>query len=114
MSQTSSEGYVEKKIRTLLSEALKPLHLEVENESHMHSVPAGSESHFRVLVVSAQFEGLSRVARQRLVNDALKDVFASGLHALAQKTLTPNEWDEIDNEIEFASPPCMGGSKNLK
>jgi stress-induced morphogen len=111
MSKQNDEGPVQKKIRTLLGDVLTPIHLEVENESHTHSVPAGSETHFRVFVVSTKFESLSRVARQRLVNDALKDLFASGLHALSQKTLTPLEWSELGADVEFSSPPCIGAKK---
>ena len=51
----------------------------------------GGESHFRVEIVSAEFEGKNRVARQRLVYETLKDEFAAGLHALALTTLTPAE-----------------------
>ena len=58
-------------IESKLTEALQPEHLEVINESHMHNVPAGSELHFKVVIVSGAFEGQGRVARQRAVNRAL-------------------------------------------
>ncbi|MEO1137411.1 MAG: BolA family protein [Pseudomonadota bacterium] len=78
-----------------LKDALTPERLEVTDESHLHAghagAPEGGESHFRLLIVSAAFEGLSRVARQRLVNDALRDELAGPVHALAMKTLTPDE-----------------------
>src|SRR5438445_745579 len=51
----------------------------------------GGESHFRVAIVSAEFEGKNRVARQRLVYETLKGEFDAGLHALALTTLTPAE-----------------------
>lgn len=102
-------GPMESKIRTKLEAEFQPVYLELENESHRHSVPQGSESHFRLFLVSAKFEGLSRIARQRLVNEALKDEFASGLHALTQKTMTPMEWSEA-GVVEMSSPPCYGGS----
>ncbi len=54
---------VQQSIQTKIAAALGPSHLEVVNESHMHSVPPGSESHFRVVVVSDRFEGLPLVRR---------------------------------------------------
>jgi len=72
-----------------------PARLAVEDESSRHLGHAGwregGETHFRVEIVSAAFEGQSRVARQRLVYAALQDEFDAGLHALALTTLTPGE-----------------------
>uniref|UniRef100_A0A3Q3LMF4 BolA-like protein 1 n=1 Tax=Mastacembelus armatus TaxID=205130 RepID=A0A3Q3LMF4_9TELE len=96
-------------IRTKLTSTLKPDHLEVHNESHMHAVPPGSESHFRVLVVSSQFEGLPLIQRHRLVNEALKEELSSCVHALAIQAKTPDQWRS--NPTLAKSPPCMGGSK---
>jgi len=87
-----------------------PVYLEVENESHNHSVPKGSETHFRVYVVSEKFEDIARIQRQRLVNETLKAELAGGVHALTQRCLTPMEWSE-GGAVEVASPPCYGGSK---
>ncbi|XP_034030132.1 bolA-like protein 1 [Thalassophryne amazonica] len=100
---------IERTIRSKLTEALKPEHLEVHNESHMHSVPPGSESHFRVLVVSSQFEGLSLLQRHRLVNEALHEELSSYIHALAIQAKTPQQWES--NPTPAKSPACMGGSK---
>jgi stress-induced morphogen len=96
------------RIEEKLKSALSPVHLAVENESGMHNVPKGSETHFKVLVVSPAFEGLGRVDRHRKVNDLLRDEFASGLHALSLRALTPSEGEA---QGEFVSPPCLGGSK---
>lgn len=101
---------VETSIRTKLTEALGPTHLEVLNESHMHAVPPGSESHFRVLVVSERFEGLSLLQRHRLVNEAVRDELSSRVHALAIQAKTPQQWDS--NPSLAKSPGCMGGSKH--
>jgi BolA protein len=72
-----------------------PVRLQIDDESSQHrghsGYREGGESHFRVEIVSAAFEGKTRVARQRLVYDALKDELAAGLHALALTTLTPAE-----------------------
>ena len=79
---------IDNKLRTELA----PARLAIEDESSHHHGHAGwRETHFRVEIVSAAFEGQSRVARQRLVYAALKDEFAAGLHALALTTLTPAE-----------------------
>lgn len=104
-----SNGF-ETRIREKLQSSLNPVHLVVENESHMHNVPKGSETHFRVLVVSEKFVGLKRIDRQRLVNEALAEELQGGVHALAQRALTPLEWSESD-KVDVTSPPCYGGSK---
>lgn len=83
----------------------------VENESHHHNVPLNSETHFKVLLVSEKFSGLGRVARQRLVNEVLSEEFKTGLHALTQMTLTPEEYEEKKGSLQFVSPECLGGSK---
>lgn len=83
-------------IRGKLASAFAPEALEVKDESHLHAGHAGArpggESHFRVLIVSSRFEGLSRVARQRAVNEALREELVGQIHALAMKTLTPEEY----------------------
>ncbi len=88
------------RIQQKLTVALEPEKLEVIDESHLHAGHAGAreggESHFRILVVSRAFEGLARVGRQRLVNDALRAELAGPIHALAMKTLTPAEIAETD------------------
>jgi BolA family transcriptional regulator, general stress-responsive regulator len=82
-------------IEQKLGEALKPLRLSVVDESHRHAGHAGAdprgESHFRVEVVSAAFDGLTRVARQRLVYGLLEAELRDRVHALALSTLTPEE-----------------------
>ena len=93
-----------------LRDSFAPTHLEVENESHNHSVPAGSETHFRVVLASAEFDGKHAVARHRLVYGVLAQELNSGVHALALHTFTPVEWAAREQAAP-ASPPCMGGSK---
>ena len=76
-------------------EGLAALRVEVVDESHLHAGHAGAASgggHFRATVVSPRFEGLSRVARQRLVYAALGELMQREIHALAMTTLTPAEW----------------------
>jgi BolA family transcriptional regulator, general stress-responsive regulator len=88
-------GAVAKSIDNKLRARFTPARLSIEDESSRHRGHAGhregGESHFKVEIVSTAFEGQSRVARQRLVYQALKDEFAAGLHALALTTLTPAE-----------------------
>ncbi len=82
-------------IHEKISARLSPSRLDVKDESHLHAGHAGAreggQSHFRVMIVAGQFEGLSRVARQRLVNDILREELAGPIHALTLKTLTPQE-----------------------
>lgn len=101
---------IQQQIETKLGAQFAPLHLEVVNESHMHSVPPGSESHFRVVLVSEQFEGRPLVQRHRAVNAALAEELAGGVHALALHTMTPEEWFAKGGQAP-ESPPCLGGSK---
>lgn len=75
----------------------------------MHNVPPGSETHLKVVVVSAAFAGMSQVERHRLVYGALSEEFRDGLHALTVTSRTPEEWGR--NADVAASPACRGGSK---
>jgi BolA protein len=101
---------IQQQIEQLVRERFEPLHLEVDNESHMHNVPAGSESHFRVVVVSEAFVGKALLQRHRAVNSALAAQLAGGVHALALHTMTPEEWFAKGGTAP-ASPPCEGGGK---
>jgi BolA protein len=82
-------------IRQKLTERFSPTRLVVIDESHRHAGHAGArpggETHFSVTITAAGFAGLGRVARQRLVYDALKAELAGGLHALSLVTRAPGE-----------------------
>jgi len=91
-----------------LNQALSPEHLEITNESHMHSGPA-TESHFKVVLVCNSFEGKMLIARHRMVNKVLEEELGGGIHALALHTMTMEEWFKKGKAPE--SPPCAGGSK---
>lgn len=86
-------------IRRSLEEGLSPTVLDIVDESGQHAGHAGArpegETHFRVLIVSEQFEGVSRVARQQAVYALLDAAFERGLHALAMRTMTPSEHEDI-------------------
>ena len=83
-----------------------PTLLEVINESHMHRVEPGSESHFKVVIVCEQFAGQRLLARHRQVNAILADELAGAVHALALHTYTENEWQEKGNAPR--TPSCVG------
>ena len=88
---------------------LQPEFLEVINESHNHNVPPGSESHFKVIVVTNAFQSKMLVARHRMVNDILADELADSIHALVLHTMTMEEWLKKKGNTNV-SPPCLGGS----
>jgi BolA protein len=98
-------------IHDKLVTALAPAVLEVFDESRMHSVPRGAQTHFKVVVVTEAFAGTSLVQRHRRVNQILADELAGGMHALAIHAYTPQQWTERGGEIP-RSPPCLGGSKS--
>ena len=98
---------VQNNIETLLAEAFEPTVLEVTNESGMHNVPPGSETHFRVLVVTESFADHNRVQRHRAINRVLADQLAGPVHALAIQAHTPAEWE---TQQKAESPQCLGGS----
>ena len=124
---------VEGRITSKLEAAFSPTHLEVLNESAAHNVPRGSETHFKVIVVSEGFAGVGPLDRHRLVNGALADELAGcrcsitpscqprtlvppeasrssrrGVHALSIVAKTPAQWAKASHISP--SPPCLGGS----
>lgn len=99
----------EQSITDALQRDFQPQHLQVINESHSHNVPANSETHFKVVLVTAVFIGKPLVHRHRAVYDALARQMESGVHALALHTYTPDEWAKKASAPN--SPNCMGGGK---
>jgi BolA family transcriptional regulator, general stress-responsive regulator len=102
---------VQSAIERKLSEALSPQHLEVHNESGGHRVPPGSETHFKVVVVSPVFDGERLVQRHRRVNDVLADELRGPVHALAIHTYTESEWRARFGSAPM-SPPCAGARRD--
>jgi len=98
---------IEKKLLT----AFSPLHLDVVNESHKHNVPVGSESHFKVIIVSQEFEDERLIKRHRAVNAILSEELAEKIHALALHTYTEKEWQDYYAKNTPLSPNCLGGGK---
>ncbi|MFL9814835.1 BolA family transcriptional regulator [Stutzerimonas sp. VN223-3] len=93
-------------IETALQATLQPVYLQVLDESHMHS--RGQETHYKAVVVSEQFSGLSAVKRHQKVYAAMGELMQQ-VHALAVHTYTPEEW--VQQGSAPASPVCAGGHK---
>ena len=104
---------VQQDIEKRLSTEFTPQFLDVVNESHMHSVPLDSETHFRVVLVSDSFVDTRKVARHQHVYKTLKEQLEGPVHALALHTYTPVEW-AARSAAAPASPDCLGGSKHDK
>ena len=85
---------IAQQIHARLTERLQPTALEVIDESALHAGHAGAASgggHYRLKLVSARFEGISKVGRHRLVYDCLREMMQKDIHALAMTLLTPSE-----------------------
>lgn len=87
MDGRATSGRVRETIVALLSEGLEPVQLDVIDESHLHAGHTGSreggETHFRVRITTAAFDGRSRLERHRAVNQLLAGPLRDGVHALA-------------------------------
>ncbi|MGZ3726859.1 MAG: BolA family protein [Pseudobdellovibrio sp.] len=80
-------------------QSLTPVKLDLQNDSEKHRGHAHhlggagftGDTHYKLIIISPQFEGQSRIDRQRMVMDLLKDEFKNGLHALEIKANAPSE-----------------------
>lgn len=97
---------IQQKINDIISTQFSPTYFDVINESHLHAGSA-TESHYKLVLVSAKFEGVSKVKRQQAVYKALGDIM-SQIHALGLHTYTPEEW-QSQQQTAPASPKCGGG-----
>jgi BolA protein len=91
-------------IQAKVQAALPVTHIDLVNESHMHAGPA-TESHYKLVLVSEGFTGLTKVKRHQRVYGILKDELAGSVHALALHLYTPQEWQEASVPD---SPLCAG------
>ena len=98
-------------IETKLKKVLSPIHLEVIDESYLHNVEPGRESHVRIVAISELFEGLNLVKRHQLIYAEIQEEIDGPIHALSIHTFTEQEWKDKNEKAE-ASPDCLGGSKN--
>lgn len=83
-----------------LRDRLDATHVEVIDESHLHAGHAGARGgggHFRAVIVSNEFAGLSRVKAQQRVYGVVDDWMGGAIHALSIKTFTPEAWAEVDD-----------------
>ena len=96
---------IREQIEEKLRAAFEPVFLEVVDESYRHNVPAGSESHFKVVLVSDRFTGERFLNRHRMIYSTLTAELSTTVHALALHTYTIKEWEALQDTI-FASPPC--------
>ncbi|XP_048761938.1 DNA-binding transcriptional regulator BolA-like [Ostrea edulis] len=106
---TFAQNPVEESISKKLASKFQPQHLEVINESSKHNVPKGSETHFKVIVISDEFEGMPLIQRHRLVNEILKEELENGVHALSILAKTQAQWEDSGHHVS-KSPPCRGGT----
>ena len=97
-------------IESKLTKELDPSHLEVIDESYLHNVEPGKESHVRIVVVSKQFEGLNLVKRHQLIYQQINEELEGPIHAISLHTFTDSEWKD-KNETAQDSPDCLGGMK---
>lgn len=99
---------IQKKLNERLLEAYSDApYIEIINESHQHNVPDGSETHFKVILVSRVFTDLSRLKRHQHVMNVIQDLIPNPIHALSLKLYSPEEWQALPEVPE--SPPCRGG-----
>ncbi|GBL06194.1 BolA family transcriptional regulator [Glaciecola sp. KUL10] len=101
---------IEKIIREKVERTFPNAEYELLNESHMHNVPADSETHFKLTLITDEFAGKRLIQRHRALNELLADELAGGVHALALHTYTPEEFKK-KNGMSPDSPNCLGGGK---
>ena len=92
-------------------DAVPVAHFALENESHKHSVPPNSETHFKLVLVTDAFSGMMPVRRHQMLYKILADELAGPVHALALHTFTVDEWKAKGGDVS-ESPDCLGGSKH--
>jgi len=96
-------------IKQKLQLDVNPVHLEVINESHMHNVEPGKESHIRIVAVATKFDGLNLVKRHQLIYKNIGEELAGPVHAISLHTFSPEEW-ALKGGQTTPSPDCLGGS----
>ncbi|URL01962.1 BolA/IbaG family iron-sulfur metabolism protein [Avibacterium sp. 20-126] len=90
-----------------IQQKFAPHFLHIENESHMHSSGRGADSHFKVVLVSDEFNGVRKVARHQMLYQLLAEELKQGIHALALHTYTLDEWHALEQQFP-KSPNCLG------
>jgi len=108
MKNSPQPTVLHQQIESKLLEQLNPAYLLVQNESHMHGTPS-DDSHFKVIAVCEQFNGMRLLQRHRTINKILADELAGPVHALALHVYSPDEWQQLQQVP--TSPACRGGSQ---
>ncbi|MAE71675.1 MAG: BolA family transcriptional regulator [Gemmatimonadetes bacterium] len=103
-------GPVQRAITEKLRTAFSPDHLEVINETHLHSSPIGAEGLFKVVVVSESFTDRSLLDRHRAVHEALVEELANAVHGITIHARTPAEWARLGG-MTPATRRCMGDAE---
>lgn len=101
---------IENKLRDLLN-TLNPIRLEISNDSHLHGNPPESGTHFKVIVVSDAFTGLTKVKRHQLVYATCAELLQNPIHALAMHLYSPAETNGLTAAPDSIS--CGGGDGKL-
>lgn len=99
-------------IEDKLNQELKPYYLEVVNESHLHNVTPGTESHFKLIVVSQTFDGMRLLARHRVINQLLKQELKNHIDAVFMHTYTKSEWQHLFGGVS-SSAAFYSGSRSV-
>ncbi|XP_076298758.1 DNA-binding transcriptional regulator BolA [Lasioglossum baleicum] len=107
MGTVAQDNPVKSSIQKKLVDSFDPSYLEVINESYMHNVPKGAETHFKVVVVSDKFVNQPLLKRHQMINNLLHAELEGGVHALSIVAKTPDQWE--DNNKVSPSPACRGG-----
>lgn len=102
------EQYLADKIYTKFA----PHFLQIENESHRHSSGKGANSHFRIVLVTDDFLGISKVARHQQMYQLFAQELQAGIHALALHLYTLEEWQNLNQQAPL-SPNCMGVGQQI-
>ena len=101
---------IQQSIENKVTAGFSPFLLLVENESHMHSVPANSETHFKLTLVSDEFCDKRKIVRHQAVYGVLAQELSGEVHALTMHLYTKAEWAQMSEQTPD-SPQCLGGSK---
>ena len=97
------EKIIENQIKDIINDKLSPSVLNIINESSMHNVPPGSESHFKLIVVSNLFKDLTTVKRHQLIYSTLNNLM-NEIHALSIHVFDEHEYE--NNPVVIDSPKC--------
>ena len=97
-------GNIENTIKNVLIDEFNPSILSITNESYMHNVPEGSESHFKVILVSDSFKDVPKIKQHQTIYKALGNIM-NQIHALSIHSFDKEEFKH--NPMIIDSPNCV-------